>query len=73
MIACVGIVPLALICGPLREIPWFWTVVDLSFAVGAFPPLWFAYRHIRAIESQRAEPAASTRSSTHETAGPARP
>ncbi|MDH6462424.1 hypothetical protein M2302_002604 [Micromonospora sp. A200] len=51
MIACAGIVPLALICGPIRDIPWFWTLVDLSFAVGAFPPLWFAYRHIRAIEA----------------------
>ncbi|MFJ6196419.1 hypothetical protein [Micromonospora sp. NPDC092111] len=51
LIACAGIVPLALICGPLRDIPWFWTLVDLSFAVGAFPPLWFAYRHIRAIEA----------------------
>ncbi|MET8359665.1 hypothetical protein [Micromonospora sp. NPDC005171] len=54
MIACAGIVPLALICGPLRDIPWFWTLVDLSFAVGAFPPLWFAYRHIRAIEASTA-------------------
>lgn len=51
MIACVGIVPLALICGPIRDIPWFWTLIDLSFALGAFPPLWFAYRHIRLIEA----------------------
>ena len=58
MIACAGIVPLALICGPVRDIPWFWTLVDLSFAVGAFPPLWFAYRHIRAIEAATAAPAA---------------
>ena len=57
MIACAGIVPLALICGPIRDIPWFWTLVDLSFAVGAFPPVWFAYRHIRAIEA--ATPAAA--------------
>ena len=54
MIACAGIVPLALICGPIRDIPWFWTLVDLSFAVGAFPPLWFAYRHIRAVEASTA-------------------
>jgi hypothetical protein len=51
MIACAGIVPLALICGPIRDIPWFWTLVDISFAVVAFPPLWFAYRHIRHIEA----------------------
>ncbi|GGM59526.1 hypothetical protein GCM10011608_50830 [Micromonospora sonchi] len=73
MIACIGIVPLALICGPLREIPWFWTIVDLSFAVGAFPPLWFAYRHIRAIEAQQAEPADRAPSSRPETSGSTRP
>lgn len=72
MIACAGIVPLALICGPLRQIPWFWTMVDLSFAVGAFPPLWFAYRHIRAIEAQQAKPASPTHSLTSETSGAAR-
>ena len=73
MIACAGIVPLALICGPLREIPWFWTIVDLSFAVGAFPPLWFAYRHIRAIEAQQADPADPAPASRPETSGSTRP
>jgi hypothetical protein len=53
MIACLGIVPLALICGPIRELPWFWTLVDISFAVFAFPPLWFAYRHIRRLEADQ--------------------
>jgi hypothetical protein len=50
MLACVGIVPLALICGPVRGIPWFWTAIDLSFAVLALPPLLLAYRHIRHLE-----------------------
>ncbi|MER5458315.1 hypothetical protein ABT008_26450 [Micromonospora sp. NPDC002389] len=72
MIACVGIVPLALICGPLREIPWFWTVVDLSFAVGAFPPLWIAYRHIRAIEAQQGGPPGTARWWAPDASGSAR-
>jgi hypothetical protein len=49
MIACAGIVPLALICGPLRGLPFFWTCVDLSFAVGGIVPLALAYRHIRKL------------------------
>jgi hypothetical protein len=49
MIACAGIVPLALICGPIRGIPVGWTCVDLSFAVFGLVPLLAAYRHIRAL------------------------
>lgn len=49
MLACAGIVPLALICGPIRGIPWFWTGVDLSFGVFGLLPLLLAYRHIRAL------------------------
>jgi hypothetical protein len=50
ILACAGIVPLALICGPVRGIPWFWSCVDLSFAVLGVVPLVFAYRHIRVLE-----------------------
>jgi hypothetical protein len=52
ILACAGIVPLALICGPVRGIPWFWSCVDLSFAVLGVVPLVFAYRHIRVLERQ---------------------
>jgi len=33
MIACVLVIPLALICGPIRGIPWFWRMIDCSFGV----------------------------------------
>lgn len=49
MIACLGVVPLALIAGPLRGIPFFWTCVDLSFGVFGFIPLLLAYRHIQVL------------------------
>jgi hypothetical protein len=49
MLACAGIVPLALICGQVRGIPLFWTSVDLSFAVFGLVPLLLAYRHIRVL------------------------
>lgn len=50
MIACVLVIPMALISGPLRGIPAFWTPIDMSFAVFGVVPLLFAYRHIRALE-----------------------
>jgi hypothetical protein len=51
MIACVLVIPLAAICGPLRGIPWFWMPVDMSFGVVGIVPLMLAYRHIRALEA----------------------
>ncbi|MCX4750729.1 hypothetical protein OG455_35380 [Kitasatospora sp. NBC_01287] len=48
--ACAAIVPLALICGPLRGIPVYWRCVDMSFgAVGAVPLL-LVLRAIRRVE-----------------------
>lgn len=44
-----GIIPLALICGPIRGIPFFWTCVDMSFGVLGLVPLALAYRHIRIL------------------------
>ena len=49
MIACLLLIPLALICGPLRGIPFFWTVVDCSFGVFGIMPLVFAYRYIKRL------------------------
>ena len=38
LIACVLVLPLALICGPIRQIPVGWRLIDCSFGVlGAFP------------------------------------
>ena len=38
LVACVGVIVVALICGPIRSIPWFWTLIDCSFGiVGAIP------------------------------------
>jgi hypothetical protein len=44
MIACGLVVVLALICGPIRGIPFFWRLIDCSFGVFGFIPLWFAWR-----------------------------
>ena len=39
MIACVGILPLSFICGPIRGIPFGWQLIDCSFGVFGIIPL----------------------------------
>jgi hypothetical protein len=46
LIACVGVIPLALICGPLRGIPFYWQLIDCSFGVVGFIPLWICRKYI---------------------------
>ncbi|GGT18730.1 hypothetical protein GCM10010222_70790 [Streptomyces tanashiensis] len=53
MIACVGIIPLALICGPLRGIPFWWSVIDMSFGVIGILPLFHVRRLIKRLEALR--------------------
>ena len=47
MIACILVIPVALICGPIRGIPFFWRLIDCSFGVIGILPLWLARRYIR--------------------------
>ena len=53
MIACVGILPLALICGPLRGIPFYWRLIDCSFGVVGIVPLWLCRRDALRLERLR--------------------
>lgn len=54
MIACVLVVPLALICGPLRGIPFFWRLFDCAFGVFGIIPLWMCRNTIlRLAELER--------------------
>ncbi len=46
MIACVSIIPWVLIFAPLRGIPLFWMLIDMSFGVFGIIPLWFVRRDI---------------------------
>ncbi|MFG2718040.1 hypothetical protein ACGFW5_07000 [Streptomyces sp. NPDC048416] len=50
MIACAGVIPLALICGPVRGIPLWWSVIDMSFGVFGVIPLYVVRRKIKALE-----------------------
>jgi hypothetical protein len=52
--ACLGVIPLALICGPIRGIPFYWQLVDCSFGVIGILPLLYCLRllgHHRSIAS----------------------
>ena len=39
MIACLLVIPLALICGPIRGIPFYWQLIDCSFGILGLIPL----------------------------------
>jgi hypothetical protein len=43
MVACIGIVPLALICGTTRGIPGFHQVIDCAFGCFGILPLLYVY------------------------------
>ncbi len=49
MIACVGVLPLALIAGPVRGIPLYWQFIDCSFGVLGIIPLWMCRRWIKQL------------------------
>lgn len=53
MIACVLIWPLAFIAGGVRQIPFFWQLIDCSFGVIGLIPLFIVYRKIRQLEQLR--------------------
>jgi len=51
LIACAGVLPLALIAGPLRGIPFFWRLGDCSFGIIGAIPLLIALRAVSRLES----------------------
>jgi hypothetical protein len=59
IIACIGVIPLALIAGPIRGIPLGWTLIDMSFGVIGIIPLLIVYRLIRRLERE-SEPATAS-------------
>ena len=51
MIACAGIIPLALICGYIREIPVYWQMIDCSFGIFGVIPLIYLRKYIKKLEA----------------------
>jgi hypothetical protein len=52
LIACVGVLFLALLAGPVREIPVYWRLIDCSFGVFGALPLWLCLNDIRRLEER---------------------
>jgi hypothetical protein len=51
IIASLGVIPLALICGPLRGIPFYWRLIDASFGLLCLIPLIYVLREINKLSS----------------------
>lgn len=51
LIACAGVLPLALIAGPIRGIPPWWRLIDCSFGIVGIVPLLISLRYVRKIEN----------------------
>ena len=51
MIACVLVIPYAMICGAVRGIPFYWRLIDCSFGVVGFVPMWFCWRWTGQLEA----------------------
>jgi len=55
LIACAGVIPLAIIAGHIRGIPIPWRIIDSSFGVFGCIPLFLCRRDIRSLEHLRAQ------------------
>ena len=51
LMACVLVIPYAFIFGELRGIPLWWRLIDCSFGVFGFFPLWFCRRWAIELEN----------------------
>ena len=50
MVACLLIIPFAIIAGYVRGIPFWWRVIDCSFGIIGIIPLYICYQKINKIE-----------------------
>ena len=50
MIACLAVIPTALVAGSLRGIPLWWRLIDCSFGVFGIIPLWAARCYVKKLE-----------------------
>jgi len=50
MLACIAVIPLALIAGPIRQIPFYWRMIDCSFGIFGIVPLMIVRNKIIKLE-----------------------
>jgi hypothetical protein len=53
LIACLSVIPFALIMGPVRGIPFYWRLVDCSFGILGMIPLLFCRKCITELAKQQ--------------------
>ncbi|HTX20579.1 MAG TPA: hypothetical protein VMD27_01790 [Candidatus Aquilonibacter sp.] len=53
LIACTLVIPYALIFGGVRGIPVWWRLIDCSFGIFGFIPLWFCRKWAKELESAK--------------------
>ncbi len=53
VVSCVLVIPLALICGPIRGIPFYWRLIDCSFGVLCVVPLLYAVWLSKRLEREQ--------------------
>jgi hypothetical protein len=51
IIACACVIPYAFIFGAIRGIPIWWRLIDCSFGVFGFVPVWFCRNWVRELAS----------------------
>jgi hypothetical protein len=51
MIACMLVIPWAILFSAARDIPIFWTLIDMSFGILGIIPLWFVRRDILSMRT----------------------
>jgi hypothetical protein len=51
LVCCAGVIPLALIAGQVRGIPFYWRLIDCSFGVLGVVPLLYCLRLTRQMRS----------------------
>jgi len=53
LIACLLVIPYALVFGAVRGIPFWWRLIDCSFGVFGFIPLWLCRKWAKELEVAR--------------------
>lgn len=55
IMACIAVIPLAFICGPIRHIPFFHQLIDCCFGLLGLIPLFYIRRKIKLLEQVPAD------------------
>lgn len=55
LIACALVIPWAVIFGAIRGIPFWWRLIDCSFGIFGFVPLWLCRIWAKELEERKGE------------------